>query len=61
MPHNIIIAKLHAFGFGKAPLRFMNCGLTDRYQRVLKSIIPSAFRALLMWVASRFNFGSNFI
>ena len=47
MPHNLIIAKLHAFGFGKAPLRFMNCSMTDRYHRVLKSVIPSAFKASL--------------
>ena len=61
MPHNLIIAKLHAFRFGKVPVRFTNCGLKGRNQRVLKSMIPSAFRASLMWVTSRFNFGSNFI
>ena len=34
LPHNLIIAKLHAYGFDKALLRFMHSYLTDRYQRV---------------------------
>ena len=34
LPHNLIIAKLHAYGFDKASLRLMHSYLTDRYQRV---------------------------
>ena len=34
LPHNLIIAKLHAYGFHKASLRLMHSYLTDRYQRV---------------------------
>ena len=34
LPHDIIIAKLHAYGFDKALLRHMYSYLTDRYQRV---------------------------
>ena len=34
LPHDLIIAKLHAYGFDKAPLRPMHSYLTDRYQRV---------------------------
>ena len=34
LPHDLIIAQLHAYGFGKASLRLMHSCLTDRYQRV---------------------------
>ena len=34
LPHDIIIAKLHAYGFDKASLRPMHSYLTGRYQRV---------------------------
>ena len=34
LPHDLIIEKLHAYGFGKASLRLMHSYLTDRYQRV---------------------------
>ena len=34
LPHNLIIAKLHAYGFDKASLRLMHSYLTKRYQRV---------------------------
>ena len=34
LPHNLIIAKLHAYGFDKASLRLLHSYLTDRYQRV---------------------------
>ena len=34
LPHDLIIAKLHAYGFDKALLRLMHSYLTDRYQRV---------------------------
>ena len=34
LPHDLIIAKLHAYGFDKASLRLMHSYLTDRYQRV---------------------------
>ena len=34
LPHNLIIAKLHAYGFDKASLRLMQSYLTNRYQRV---------------------------
>ena len=32
LPHNLIIAKLHAYGFDKVSLRLMHSYLTDRYQ-----------------------------
>ena len=35
IPHDLIIAKLHTYGFGKASLRLMHSYLTDMYQRVL--------------------------
>ena len=31
LPHDLIIAKLHAYGFDKAALRLMHSYLTDRY------------------------------
>ena len=34
LPHDLIIAKLHTYGFDKASLRLMQSYLTDRYQRV---------------------------
>ena len=34
LPHDLIIAKLHAYGFDKISLRLMHSYLTDRYQRV---------------------------
>ena len=34
LPHDLIIAKLHAYGFDKASLRHMHSYLTDRYQAV---------------------------
>ena len=34
LPHDLIIVKLHAYGFDKASLRLMHSYLTDRYQRV---------------------------
>ena len=34
LPHDLIIAQLHAYGFDKASLRFIHSYLTDRYQRV---------------------------
>ena len=34
IPHNLIIATLHAYGFGKPSWRLMHSYLTDRYQRV---------------------------
>ena len=34
LPHDLIIAKLHAYRFDKAPLRLMQCYLIDRYQSV---------------------------
>ena len=34
LPHDLIIAKLHAYGFDKVSLRLMHSYLTDRYQRV---------------------------
>ena len=34
LPHDLIIAKFHAYGFDKASLRLMHSYLTDRYQRV---------------------------
>ena len=34
LPHDLIIAKLHAYGFDKASLRLTYSYLTDRYQRV---------------------------
>ena len=34
LPHDLIIAKLHAYGFDKASLRPTDSYLTDSYQRV---------------------------
>ena len=34
LPHDLIKAKLHAYGFDKASLRLMHSYLTGRYQRV---------------------------
>ena len=34
LPHDLIIANLHACRFDKASLRLMHSYLTDRYQRV---------------------------
>ena len=34
LPHNLMIAKLHAYRFEKASLRLMHSYLTDRYQRI---------------------------
>ena len=34
LPHDLIIAKLHAYGFDKASLRLMHSYLTNWYQRV---------------------------
>ena len=31
--HDLIVAKLHAYGFDKASLRLVHSYLTDRYQR----------------------------
>ena len=37
LPHDLIIAKLHAYGFDKASLRLMHSYLTDRYQTGISS------------------------
>ena len=34
LPLNLIITKLHAYGFDKASLRLMHICLTGRYQKV---------------------------
>ena len=34
LPHDLITAKLHAYGFDKASLRLMHSCLTNRYHRV---------------------------
>ena len=34
LPHDLMIAKLHAYRFEKASLRLMHSYLTDRYQRI---------------------------
>ena len=34
LPHDLIIAKLHAYGFDMLSLRVMHSYLTDRYQRI---------------------------
>ena len=34
LPHDLITAKLHAYGFDKASWRLMHSYLTDRYQRI---------------------------
>ena len=34
LPHDLIIAKLHAYGFDKESLKLMHNYLTDRYHRV---------------------------
>ena len=34
LPHNLIMPKLHAYGFDKASLRLTQSYLTGRYQRV---------------------------
>ena len=34
LPHDLIIAKFHAYGFDKASLRLMHSYLSGRYQRV---------------------------
>ena len=41
LPHYLIIAKLHAYQFDKASLRFTHSYLSDRYQRV-KIITPNS-------------------
>ena len=46
LPHNLIIAKLHAFGFDKASLRLMHSYLQTCI-RESKSITPTAFGASL--------------
>ena len=46
LPHDLIIAKLHAYGFDKASLRLMHSYLTDRYQRV-KINNSYSFRSLI--------------
>ena len=34
LDHDLLIAKLHAYGFGRAALRFVKSYLSDRWQRV---------------------------
>ena len=46
LPHDLMIAKLHAYRFEKASLRLMHSYLTDRYQRI-KINIPIAFAVSL--------------
>ena len=35
LDHDLLIAKLHAYGFGRAALRFVKSYLSDRWQRVM--------------------------
>jgi retron-type reverse transcriptase len=46
IPHNLLIAKLHAYGFGKSALRFIKDYLTGRTQRTKVSGEYSTKRAV---------------
>ena len=50
LDHDLLIAKLHAHGFGRAPLRFVKSYLSDRWQRVKVNTSYSTWTELLKGV-----------
>ena len=46
IPHDLLIAKLHAYGFGKSSLKFILTYLTERTQRTKVDGIYSSERKL---------------
>ena len=50
LDHELLIAKLHAYGFGKMALRFIQSYLSDRWQRVKINDSYSSWSALLKGV-----------
>ena len=49
--HDLLIAKLHAYGFSKNALRLMKSYLSDRWQRVKINNSYSSWSALLVGVS----------
>ena len=50
LDHDLIIAKLHAYGFSKNTLRFIRSYLSDRWQRVKINTSYSSWTCLLVGV-----------
>ena len=50
LDHDHLIAKLHAYGFGRAALRFVKSYLSDRWQRVKVNTSYSTWAELLKGV-----------
>ena len=50
LDHDLLIAKLHAYGFGRAALRFVKSYLSDRWQRVKVNNSYSTWAELLKGV-----------
>ena len=48
--HELLIAKLHAYGFDKKSLRLVHSYLTDRWQRVKIGTAFSSWKKLLVGV-----------
>ena len=61
LPHDLIIAILHACRFDKASLRLMHRYLTDKYQRVKINNSYSLWSLIKHEVPQGFNFGSHII
>ena len=47
LDHDLLIAKLHAYGFGEDTLRFIKSYLYDRWQRVKVNTSYSKWAELL--------------
>ena len=50
LDHDLLIAKLHAYGFSKNALRFIKSYLSDRWQRVKINASYSSWTSLLVGV-----------
>ena len=59
--HNLLIAKLNAYGFSKSALRLIKSYLTNRWQRTKINTSFSSWTELLLGVPQGSGIRSNFI
>ena len=59
LDHDLLIAKLHAYGFEKNALRLVKSYLTDRWQRTKINTSYSSWSELLVGVRQGISFRAN--
>ena len=61
VPHDLLIAKLHAYGFEIEALKYIFSYLSNRQQSTRINGIYSLFQLIIFWRAPRIHFGANLI